>query len=197
MAIRFAREPENGSALVRAGLDRLAAREGPLKLTKEAFNTLTVEAPPHAVFDLHADEIAAGGGLETAHATGFRYLVKAAGVPVADAEVHADASGKATLLANQNYGPYVVATARAFDELPDFERVRSGTYEARLLRFSAIYLVAIWLATGDEGADIIYPLAPAPDVLQAEHPYTVGEFLEAIRPLARKRAEQRYSAIVP
>jgi hypothetical protein len=196
MPIRFASEPQNGSLIVRAGLDRLAARESHLKLSKEASSALALGSS-HAVYDLRADEISKGGGLETAHPTGFRYLITAAGAPVAAAEVQADASGKASVLANLNYGPYVQATAQAFDNLPTLPSMPAGSYEARLLRFSTIYLMAIWLKADTGGADIIYPLAPAPGGLQAGRLYTVADFLNAIRPLAEKRTAKTSSSPVP
>lgn len=59
---------------------------------------------PHAVYDLRADEITKGGGIDTAHATGTRYLVTRAGAPIAAAEVQFG-PGQASLLANLNYGP--------------------------------------------------------------------------------------------
>ncbi|MHB8547273.1 MAG: hypothetical protein ACYDAJ_10945 [Nitrosotalea sp.] len=190
--IRFAPELKNGPEIVLKGLDRLTSRENPHKITREAFKNLSIETV-HAVYDLRTDEISKGGGLETAHLTGFRYLIKNAGAAVAAAEVHSDSSGNATLLANLNSGPFVKATAQAFDNLPSLDSVRAGSYEARLLRFSSIYLMAIWLKADTGGIDMIYPLAPAPNVLQAEKPYTVDNFLKAIRPLAQKRAEKTNS----
>lgn len=196
MPLRFATERPNGAALVRAGLNRIAARRGPLTAAAVDFSALQLK-PPHAVYDLHADEIANGGGLASAHLTNLRYLVEAPTGPVAAAEVHSDASGAATLLANVDYGPYVGATARALDHLANLDEVRAGSYEGRLLRFSAIYLVAIWLKADSGEADIIYPLAPAPDQLQAEKPYSVDEFLQAIMPLAKKRATTAGSPTMP
>jgi hypothetical protein len=38
----------------------------------------------------------------------------------------------------------------------------AGSYEVRLLRFSAIALMALWLKPDAGGADIIYPMDPAP-----------------------------------
>jgi hypothetical protein len=186
MPIRFSPELKNGTEIVQKGLDRLASRENPLKLKRRALKNVSIETV-HAVYDLRADEISMGGGLETAHLAGFRYLIKIAGSPVAAAEVHFDSSGNTILLANLNYGPYVKATAQAFDNLPSLESVHAGSYEARLLRFSAIYLMAIWLKADTGGIDMIYPLAPAPNVLQAEKSYAVDNFLNAIRPLAQKR----------
>ncbi|ADV82557.1 hypothetical protein [Terriglobus saanensis] len=197
MAIRFATEPQNGSETVRAGLDRLAVRENkPPALRALNFSALTV-TPPHAIYDLHADEIAKGGGLETAHATGFRYYVAATGASVAAAEVHTDASGKASLLANLNYGPFVEATSKGFTQVATLPSVSKGSYEARALRFSAIGLMAIWLKSDPGGTDIIYPLAPAPPMLEANRSYTAEEFLTAIRPLAQKRAANTETAAVP
>lgn len=189
MPIHFATEPINGTALVEKGLSRVAARTSPLSARGVDFSALQVQ-PPHAVYDLRADVVAHGGGLESARASGFRYLVGAGGANIAAAEVLADATGTATLLANLNYGPFVEATARALSQVATLTSVSAGSYEVRLLRFSAIALLALWLKPDSGGADIIYPLAPAPAGVQAEHPYSADEFMNAIRPLAQKRAER-------
>jgi hypothetical protein len=189
MSIRFAPEPQNGLTIVRAGLDRLAARQGPLGPAQPTIGATTIE-PPHAVYDLRADEISNGGGLESAHLTGFRYLVKSAGSAVAAAEISTDASGRASLLANINYGPYVTASAQALDELSSPATAPVGSYEARLLRFSAVYLVALWLKADPGGSDIVVPLAPAPGSIRSGRRYTVPEFLDAIIPLARNRTQK-------
>jgi hypothetical protein len=196
MSIRFAPEPQNGSAIVRAGLDRVATRQRPGVPARQTIGATTIESP-HAVYDLRADEISNGGGLETAHLTGFRYLIKSTGTAVAAAEVPTDASGKASILANVNYGPYVAASAQALEELSDPAASPAGSYEARLLRFSAIYLVAVWLKADGGGSDIVYPLAPAPGGIQAGRRYTVPEFLEAITPLAKNRTAKTSGAPLP
>lgn len=193
MPLQFAPESKSSTAVVRAGLARLVQRENALGLASEALGTLEV-VTPHSIYDLRADEIANGGGLETAHASGTRYLVTAGGGPLAAAEVQADTSGQ-PLLTNLNYGPYVAATASAFASLNALAAVGQASYEARLLRFSAIYLVAIWLKAQGKGNDLIYVVAPAPSALQAEKPYSVEDFLAAIRPLAKKRASNKQSSI--
>ncbi len=190
MPIHFAVEPINGSALVHKGLGRVATRTNPLSARGVDLTTLQL-SPPHAVYDLRADLVAAGGGLESANATGFRYLVQAGGGNVAAGEVLADASGAATLLANINYGPFVEATAQGLTEVAKLPAVSAGSFEARLLRFSAIALVALWLKSDSGGGDIVYPLAPAPPTLEAGTPYTPGDFIQAILPLAKMRAERR------
>jgi hypothetical protein len=153
--------------------------------------------PPHAIYDIYAEDIAKGGGLETANATGFRYHVTTNGASVAAAEVHTDSTGKASFLANLNYGPFVDATAKGFAQVAALDAVSNGNYEARVLRFSAIGLMAIWLKADAGGADVIYPVAPAPDMLKANQPYTAEAFLNAIRPLAQKRAANTSSPALP
>jgi hypothetical protein len=186
MPLHFATEPKNGTALVQKALSKLATRPSPLSERAVDFNALQVQQP-HAVYDLRADAIAHGDGLASAKASGFRYLIGTGGTTVAAAEVLADANGNATLLANVNHGPYVEATARALARVATLSAVGAGSYEVRLLRFSAIGLMALWLKPDAWGADIIYPLAPAPDGLQAERAYSADEFLQAIVPLAQKR----------
>jgi len=186
MPLHFATEPKNGTALVQKALSKLATRPSPLSERAVDFNALQVQQP-HAVYDLRADAIAHGDGLASAKASGFRYLIGTGGTTVAAAEVLADANGNATLLANVNHGPYVEATARALAQVATLSAVGAGSYEVRLLRFSAIGLMALWLKPDAGGADIIYPLAPAPDGLQAERAYSVDEFLQVIVPLAQKR----------
>ena len=186
MPLHFATEPKNGTALVQKALSKLGTRPSPLSERAVDFNALQVQQP-HAVYDLRADAIAHGDGLASAKASGFRYLIGTGGTTVAAAEVLADANGNATLLANVNHGPYVEATARALAQVATLSAVGAGSYEVRLLRFSAIGLMALWLKPDAGGADIIYPLAPAPDGLQAERAYSVDEFLQAIVPLAQKR----------
>jgi hypothetical protein len=136
---------------------------------------------------LHVDEVVGGAGLESAHFTGNRYLIRSPAGPVAAAEVLTDNSGAATLLKGINFGPFVEATARGLDRLANLNEVGSASYEARLLRFSAIYLVAIWLKPEAPAGDLLYPLAPAPDPIQAERLYGVGEFLGSARSLAETR----------
>ncbi len=190
MPLHFAAEPKNGSSLVQKGLDKLSTRTSALSGRAVDFAALQL-SPPHAVYDLRADAVAGGGGLETATATGFRYIIQGGGANIAAAEVQTDATGAASLLANINYGPYVEATAQALTQVAKLASVSAGSFEARLLRFSAIALLALWLKSDSGGADIVYPLPPAPAPLQAEQPYSAGDFIKAIRPLAQKRAEKK------
>jgi hypothetical protein len=196
MTLHFATGPRNGNALVQQGMNKLSKRHNPLSALALDFSTLKVQQP-HAVYDLRADLVADGGGLESAAASGFRYLVEGNGTSVAAAEVLADAAGTATLLANINFGQFVGATAQALAQVATLPDVRANSYEVRLLRFSAIALMALWLKPDSGGADIIFPLAPAPDGLHAGQSYSEADFIKAIRPLAQKRASKKDQTMVP
>lgn len=185
MPLYFAAGPDNGVDLVRAGLARLAARgnEAPPQVRNIDPRSLQIR-PPHAVFDLYADEIVQRGGLETAHGGATRYLVDAPSGVLAAAEVHLDAQG-AGRLTNINIGPFVAASARGLERLALLDSVQTASFEARLLRCAALYVVAIWLKPDSGEIDIIYPLAPAPHFLRAETIYTAREFMALIRPAAQ------------
>jgi hypothetical protein len=186
MPLRFVAGPENGTQLVQAGLNRLAARRSNLSSVVRDFSSLEVSRP-HAVYDLRADAIASGGGLETAILSGVRYLVDDGNTTVAAAEVSLDDNGLATVLANINSGPYVEATARTLTRVAGQNAVASEPYEVRLLRFAAIYLMALWLKSDSGDADIIYPLSPAPPGLSPADAYSPQSLIEIIRPLAEER----------
>jgi hypothetical protein len=197
MPIGFATAPKNGDTLVRDGLSSVAARDQSLATGLANVPALNV-TPPHAVYDLRADSLAQGEGLAAARQTSFRYLVApAGGASIAAAEVQSGPGNVASLLANLNYGPYVQATTHALEQIQTLPEVQKGNYEARLLRCSAIYLVALWLKAEPGGADIIYPLSPAPAGLQAEQPYTVDAFLAIAVPLAKQHTATGSSPQTP
>jgi hypothetical protein len=197
MTLHFATGPENGIALVQQGLSKLHLRADFLATRAIDFRTLQV-SQPHAVYDLRADAIAGGAGLTSARLTGFRYLVQGGGgANIAAAEVLANATGTAPILANINYGPFVEATAQALARIQKLAAVNAGSYEVRLLRFSAIALMALWLKPDTGGADMIDPLAPAPAGLRAGQMYSAEDFVKAILPIVQKRIANKNPAMVP
>jgi len=190
MPVRFATPPAHGESLVRDSLSKLSARQNPLSARGVDFNILQV-SQPHAVYDLRADAIVSGGGLASAVFSGYRYLVQREGAVEAAAEVQTDAQGNATTVTHINTGPYVQATAEALTRIAALEPVSKESYEVRLLRSAAIYVMALWLKPESGGADIIYPLPPTPSGLNAEQPYSADGFIQAVLPLARRRSEGR------
>jgi hypothetical protein len=196
MPIHYASEPANERVVIEQGLNRLATRASPLSERGLDFSAMSIQ-PPQSVYDLRADAVAGGGRLSSAALTGFRYLVQNRGANVAIAEVVVPSAGASPVLANLNYGPYVEATARALAMVAGLAPVAQNSYEVRLLRFSAIGLMALWLKPDSGGSDIIYPLAPAPSGLQAEQPYSEEAFFNIVKPLAESRAAKRERGSVP
>jgi hypothetical protein len=196
MPLHFATAPKNGTSLVQAGLNRVSTRTSPLSAAAIDFRALEI-SEPHAVYDLRADKVAGGGGLASATLTGFRYLVTGGGAAIAAAEVLTDATRTATLLANINYGRFVEATSQALTQVAALPAVGTASYEVRLLRFSAIALMSLWLKPDSGTGDIIYPLAPAPSGLQAGQSYSAADFITAILPLAEKRSAKKDPATLP
>jgi hypothetical protein len=196
MPLRFATEPRNGTDLINDGLRKLAIRRSPLSERSVDFDALQ-PSQPHEVYDLRADAVASGGGLASAVFSGYRYLILEGNTAAAAAEIQADAEGNATLLVNINYGPYVQGTAQALTSAAALPSVSTASYETRLLRFAAAAVMALWLKSDSGGADILYPLAPAPPFLQAERPYSADEFIAAVLPLAQRRAGDTEQGRVP
>ena len=196
MPLQFARAPGDAARLVDERLSRPSTRRKFLVAREFDFGTPRIDRP-HAVYDLTARAVAGGGGLETAVASVIRFLIEGGGADPAAAEVQIDGTGAAIVLAHFNYGPYASATARALAQVAELPAVAAAAYEVRLLRLSAIALMALWLKAESEESDIIYPLAPSPPGIQAERTYSAGEFFSAIRPLAQARASNAEEGRVP
>lgn len=151
-------------------------------------------AAPHPVFDLRADLIAAGAGLEAARLTGWRYLVAGPERAVAAAEIAIEENGsggrRTSSASHINTGPFVAAFEDAIQLAESLPDVKEGSFELRLLRISALLLMVLWLKSDEGGEDILVPLDPAPSVLRAGIPCASALFLSLIRPLAVKKAAE-------
>jgi hypothetical protein len=186
MALHPALEPLGGPALIQNGLKRLLTGRGLLSTRKISFDSLQIHQP-HSVYDLKVDALVSGGGLESTTATGYRYLINDGEADIAAAELRMDATGTAALLANINYGRFVEATAVAIRQVNMLKSVREGSFEIRLLRCSPIGLMSLWLISDPAGADIVYPLVPAPDGLLGSHPYSTDDFIKSLISVVQQR----------
>jgi hypothetical protein len=181
----FVQPSEGAAAMLTAGLQ--ASGAGPSAPGGIAPG-LTAERG-HPVFNLDLNRIAAGADMTAAHQTGVRYLLQDdRGTAVAAAELRTDASGAPVQFDHINAGPYVAATADALSQAQTQLRDQDVSYEVRLLRIPALYTMALWLAApGQENADRIIPLAPAPHYLEPGRAYTTADFLAALREPAQSR----------
>ena len=88
-----------------------------------------------------------------------------------------------------NEGPFVQSTERVLGVVEDFPEVVSGSYEPRMLKIPALYVVALWLKDLRADDDLFVPLDPAPAFLETGRAYREGEFLDALEGPARQRLE--------
>lgn len=201
MPITFLEGPPNGTTLVATALSAVSERRAPSGL---GLRLKSVQSPqigrPHRVYDLQLNELAAHHRLQGARYTSVRYLVASDDSALAAAEVQLDESGKAVLLLGMNYGSFVAETINTVDALADNPLFANDSYEARLLRCSALYVMAIWLHAPDleEPADNLFiPLRPAPTELSPGEIYEVESFFGAIEPLAARHFVQGGGPSIP
>ena len=193
MAIRYAAPPDGAERLATAGLNEVTRTArlktaGGASLTTSAPDQVTLSAP-HEVHNIGLDALVAHRPLADSPTAGWRYLVQTHAGTVASSEVAADASGQPTVFAQLNEGPFVESTARSLVEVAGIPAVKSGNYEVRMLKIPALYVIALWLKDLGGDADLVVPLEPAPDFLEADRAYLEDEFLGVLESPARQRLE--------
>jgi hypothetical protein len=189
MTFRYAEEQEEAHDLVTRFVSGIAGRRHTLAARVTDLDALQL-AHPHRVYDLRADALASGDGLESAQLSGTRYMVSNGGDTFAAAELRRRDGNGPWFVASLNYGHFVADTLRALAALAVDPSASTSDYEARLLRSSALYLVALWLHSDGDGEDVLYPLAPAPGAIEAERSYDAASFVGLVRPLAQESTAQ-------
>ena len=194
MPIETPQPPEDAVEAVRASLARRAPRGRGLRGLRARGPGASVSAPQR-VFTVGLDALAGESRIEdSAHATGWRFLVEEAREPVAAAEVH-DETG-ATVPAQVTEGQFVKSTAEGLRAAEAHPSVEKATFELRTLRAPALNLVALWLHSPD-AEDLFMPLEPAPAPFEAGHTYTEGEFGQLSATLAAESLERHRNAEHP
>ena len=142
---------------------------------------------PHPVFDLGLDQVLGEKTLDDASRRGWRYLVMQGPTAIAAAEVAPDASGGETVSA-VNRGAFVAATLIELRRAEQLQSVQHGSFELRLLRIPALYIVALWLKDTPGDGDLLIPLEPVPNYLQRGQKYPAQQFLELAQRAAAVQA---------
>jgi hypothetical protein len=144
-------------------------------------------AQPHQVFTLGLADLAAGGGLEAATPTGWRYLVQEGDNVLASAETVATGPGGGQVFSAFNEGRFVASTAEAIQAAQATPQVSQGNYELRLLSVPGLHVMALWLhdTQGTAGTDLLVPLEPSPVDTPTGQPVPAAVLL---RELAAKSA---------
>jgi hypothetical protein len=188
MAIRLSEPPDTAGEVADSAL-RSFVTSGRYRLrTLEGKSPETIaRAQPHPVYTLGLQDIASGRGLPAATLTSWRFLLQESGNTVAAIELAVDKQSGAMSFAGVNTGPFVDSTAAALG--PDLAQLTPdpGDWAVRLLRIPALYLWAVWLADTAANKNLLSPLEPAPDGIQAGRAYSWDELNQILLPLARSR----------
>lgn len=188
MPLQIPNPPTAVDSMVRSSVQNLAA--GGLS-SVEALSGLSADqlslTLPHQIFTLGRDQLAEGAGLGTATAVGWRYLVSAGGQIVASAETTTGPDGRQQVFSQLTEGPFVEATAVAVAAVRALPQLAVGSFELRLLRIPALYLMALWLHLPLGVGDLLVPLAPTP-LGTAGTPSLAGDLLQQLTQRARDMA---------
>jgi hypothetical protein len=152
---------------------------------------------PHPVYTLTLEDIVQQRSLAVARTTGWRYLIQEGDSAIASAEVITDARGVVQTFSQFNEGPFVAATARTIVAAEEIPQVEDGVYELRLLQIPALYVMALWLKDAEGNRDLILPMEPMPNELEAGRSYTEAEFLAALEDLAQEQQRFDSSPVSP
>jgi hypothetical protein len=142
---------------------------------------------PHAVYNIDLDEIVENKPLSAAQFTAWRFIVASNPSQPAAAEMHGDPNGDHASFSSVNDGPFVAGTIAAFKSVAEDPAFATGDWEGRLLRIPALFVMAVWIHNKTTGEDMLRPIAPTPNFLNANTTYTWPQFLEALEGPARGR----------
>lgn len=174
-----------------AGLAGVAAAEIALSL-------------PHPVYDLTREDLAEGRGLSAARQTGWRCLVSRGDGSVAAVEAPLGppplpprpggppvppSAPAEPAESHVNTGPFVAATEVALKLAEAHPEVLLHPFELRLLRITALHVMALWLVPDGGGPGLVVPLAPRPRDL-AEGVLAEKDFVSSLSAAARAQRER-------
>jgi hypothetical protein len=185
MTIQFPSPPPEVTEAISSRMrDVAAAPQGDARgLGKSAPAELTL-AMPHDVYVIGADDVIAGRVPDSANLTGWRFIMYSKDGAVASAETQVAPDGQHRF-ALFNSGPFVSETVDTVNRINEQPSMKEQQPTLSLLRIPAVHLTALWLHDGNE--DTYTPLAPAPEGLEPNRPYSSAELFEVLRPQAQSR----------
>ncbi|HEX8738107.1 MAG TPA: hypothetical protein VF721_22425 [Pyrinomonadaceae bacterium] len=186
MSLKSGNPPEKALQVVAEAMQNLTetSHEALGSTMSRAFNAGGVDvAAPLEVYTLTLEEVIEKD-LRKAEAAGWRYTLLNADEPVVAAEVNSS-GGEDAQFSHFNTGPFVEETARAILQAESLDEVAENDYEARILKIPALYVMALWLH--GERDDILIPMPPTNEKLEAQKTYSPKEFFGALAPAADAR----------
>lgn len=186
MPLTTAKAPSGGPRAIQNALSRvLAAPNAFLARSAGGAAEDVALSVPHPVYEVGLDDIARGHLTQATRLDGWRYLLVGGERALAAAEVAA-VGDSSVRFSHFNEGPFVAATVDGLSAAERLPEVNSGTYEVRLLRIPALYLIALWLHDGKQ--DLFLPLEPVPNGVKPLQRYREKELVAALQSLSAKRA---------
>jgi hypothetical protein len=173
---------------VRSSFQELASKRGfGTPALRQADPRRLAVSDPHGVYTLGLRDIVDKREPADAQFVGWRWLVQEGQRTIASAEVGAGPyAGHGASEINE--GPFVRSSAEALEAAEKLPETRDRSYEPRLLKIPAVYLVALWLHP-DDGDDLFVVLPPAPYDLKPDEPYRWPALQRLLAPHARTRLE--------
>jgi hypothetical protein len=195
MPLRAAQPPAAAEVIAATNVARLAgsphAELGGLESATAADVSL---AMPHPIYTLGLNDLLNRRPIDDLgehDITGWRYLVQDHERTVAGVELAVDPETSDVRFAQLQSGPVAESTEATIRGAQERDDVRQQSFEVRLLRVPALYVMALWLNDRDaqQNRDLIIPLDPAPSWLEANRAYSADEFMDTLYRKARERQE--------
>jgi hypothetical protein len=143
---------------------------------------------PHKVYNLGLKDIAGGKGIEAAHFVSWRYLISQGARGTAAAEVNCDEKQK-NQFSQLNQGAFAGGTLEEIRRVVDDPEFEKGSYELRVLRVPALYVIALWLADQQNHNDALIPIPPTNEALKPSQVYTPKQFIAVLRQPAQQKLD--------
>lgn len=143
---------------------------------------------PHPVYELSLSDLANGNGVAAARLIAWRYLLASATGGAIAAEVHVDPGG-AHEFGSLNEGLFVGDTIQATRRADGDATFANGSYELRLLRIPALYVVALWLKDQTGLEDRFIPIGTVFPPLSPGRAYRTDELEQLLTGPAADRLQ--------
>lgn len=185
MALKAMKAPAAAKSLLRDALAEAAGPLGGATRSLSAAPAQALEAPePLPVFVITPEQILQGSFLKNALHQGWSYTVFRENVPIAGAELAQNANEEDLHFSHFSEGPFVEATVSAVAKAEILSQEVEYDFELRLLRFPALYLMAVWLHS--ETRDLFIPMGPTHHLFEANRAYEQGEFDQRLLEAAKE-----------